>query len=109
MDRVAICDGGGFILYSQNAYNAPAFYLGQMEYGIETNKNIWDLMAQYQIPGLSVAYIKDWQVEWARGYGELEFGTQRAAYTTDLFNMASVSKPLSTIAILSLLEGMEPI
>ena len=33
-----------------------------------------DRMAYYKVPGVSIAMINDFQIEWAKGYGVLEAG-----------------------------------
>ena len=34
--------------------------------------NLVDRMAYYKVPGVSIAIINDFQIEWAKGYGVLE-------------------------------------
>jgi CubicO group peptidase (beta-lactamase class C family) len=56
------------------------------------------------IPGLSVAILRDQALTYARGFGyaEVEMGT--AASATTAYSIASLSKPLSAVVILRLVE-----
>ncbi len=57
-----------------------------------------------KVPGVSVAVINDYQVEWARGYGFLEMGKRELVNPKTLFQCASISKPVAAIAALRLVE-----
>ena len=105
LDRIALTSGGSFVLYGQSFYTGGNGFVGSMEYDIDDDENLWGLMEDMSIPGMSVAYISNWQVEWARGYGELERNSQRAVYTTDLFDLASCSKTLGAMTLMTLTEG----
>ena len=37
-------------------------------------------MLHYNVPGVSIAVINDYKVEWVKGYGVLEFGMERTSY-----------------------------
>ena len=66
---------------------------------------IQDRMRHYRVPGVSVAVIRDFKVEWARGYGVLENGSATAVNEETLFQAASLSKPLTAMGILSLIQA----
>jgi CubicO group peptidase (beta-lactamase class C family) len=61
-------------------------------------------MAELKVPGVSVAVIDHGQIAWARGYGVLEAGSKRAVTPQTLFQAASISKPVSAMAALSLVQ-----
>lgn len=62
-----------------------------------------DRMAMLHAPGISVAVIHGGKLAWARGFGVVRQGG--AAVTTDtLFQAASVSKMLTAMAVLTLVE-----
>jgi CubicO group peptidase (beta-lactamase class C family) len=61
-------------------------------------------MKHYKTPGLSIAVINDYQVEWARGYGFLENGGNTPVTAESLFQAGSISKPVSAMAALRLVE-----
>jgi CubicO group peptidase (beta-lactamase class C family) len=55
------------------------------------------LRKQFNVPGVSVAVIKDFKIEWARGYGvaDVDSGTPVTADT--MFQAASISKPVAAM------------
>ena len=57
-----------------------------------------------KVPGVSIAVINDYQIEWARGYGLLEMGRTELVNTKSLFQCASISKPVAAVAALRLVE-----
>ncbi len=56
------------------------------------------------VPGLSVAVIRDFQVHWTRAYGVADVVTAAPATPDTLFQAASISKPVSALAILRAVE-----
>jgi len=63
-----------------------------------------DRMEYYKVPGVSIAVINDYKIEWARGYGVLEAGETRPVTTEALFQAASISKPVTAVAVLKMVE-----
>jgi CubicO group peptidase (beta-lactamase class C family) len=62
-----------------------------------------DRMAALHVPGVSIAVIHDGKIEWARGYGTVSGGG--AAVTSEtLFQAASISKPVTAMAVLHLVQ-----
>ncbi len=61
-------------------------------------------MQHYHVPGVSIAVIHGGRVEWARGYGEREFGTGIRVDTSTLFQAGSISKPIAASGMLRLVE-----
>ena len=55
-------------------------------------------------PGVSVAVINNYQVEWAKAYGVADASTQSPATTSTRFQAASMSKPIACMAVLTLVE-----
>src|SRR4051812_4210939 len=66
--------------------------------------SIQERMTHYKVPGLSVAVINNGAIEWARGYGVVEAGGNHAVTTDTFFQAASISKPVSPMGALSLVE-----
>ena len=62
-------------------------------------------MAYYNVPGVSIAFINDLRVEWARGYGVLEAGERESVTPETLFQAASVAKPVVAVATLHYVES----
>ncbi len=63
-----------------------------------------DRMAHYRVPGLGLAVISDYRIEWARGYGEAQAGGAAPVDRETLFQAASISKAVSAVGFLSLVE-----
>lgn len=66
--------------------------------------NLKDRMEKYHVPGVSIAVINDSEIEWAKGYGLREVGGDSKVSLDTLFQAASISKPVSALATLKLVE-----
>ncbi len=60
-------------------------------------------MARDQTPGLSIAFMKD-DFVWAKGYGFADLENQSPAKAESAYRLASITKPMTAIAILQLAE-----
>ncbi len=56
------------------------------------------------VPGASLAVVKDGRLVVARGYGWADRGRKTPVKPTSLFRVASLSKPLTAVAVLQLVE-----
>jgi CubicO group peptidase (beta-lactamase class C family) len=65
---------------------------------------ILDRMRQLNVPGASVAVIRDFKVEWAKGYGVADRQTGAPVTPETLFQAASMSKPVAALGALKLVE-----
>ncbi|MBC7875327.1 MAG: serine hydrolase [Ferruginibacter sp.] len=65
---------------------------------------IEDRMTHSRAKGLSIAIIRDYKIEWAKGYGWADEGEQRKVNTSTRFQAASISKSLNSLGILKLAE-----
>jgi CubicO group peptidase (beta-lactamase class C family) len=63
-----------------------------------------DRMAALHVPGVSIAVIHDGKIEWARGFGVTRAGGPAVTPDT-LFQAASISKPVTALAVLHLAEA----
>lgn len=59
-------------------------------------------MQFYRVPGVSVAVINNGKIDWAKGYGVQETGVKKGITTETLFQAASISKPITAMAMLRL-------
>ena len=66
--------------------------------------SITERMNMYGAKGLSIAVIRDYKVEWAKGYGWADEEEQRKVSTSTRFQAASISKSLNSMGILKLVE-----
>ena len=62
------------------------------------------LMERFNVPGVSVAVIKDFRVHWARSYGVADRETGRPVLPNTPFQAASISKPVTAMAALRLVQ-----
>jgi len=62
-------------------------------------------MAERAVPGGALAVAKDRRLVYARGYGWADREKRLPARATSLFRLASVSKPITAVAVLKLVEG----
>jgi CubicO group peptidase (beta-lactamase class C family) len=61
-------------------------------------------MKVYRVPGLSIAVINDYGIEWEEGYGVLESGGTVRVTPDTLFQAASISKPVAAATALYYVE-----
>ncbi|HEU4324750.1 MAG TPA: serine hydrolase [Roseiflexaceae bacterium] len=61
-------------------------------------------MAARHTPGVSIAVVNDSAVEWARGFGLADAGSDAPVTPTTLFQAASISKPIAALAVMRLVE-----
>jgi N-acyl-D-amino-acid deacylase len=61
-------------------------------------------MTEHQIPGGALAIVKDGYVDYARGFGWADRDAKEPVQPDSLFRIASVSKPITAVAILKLME-----
>ena len=61
---------------------------------------IAELMARFNVPGVSIAVVRDHQIHWAKGYGIADVATGAPVDTGTMFQAASISKPVAAMAVL---------
>src|SRR5579859_1843114 len=61
-------------------------------------------MKHYNVAGLSVAVIDNYQIVWAKGYGYADKKEDRKVTTNTLFEPGSISKSLNAVGILQLAQ-----
>lgn len=66
--------------------------------------SIEERLRYYKVPGVSVAVIKDFKVEWARGYGFKDAESREPVTERTLFQAGSISKPVAAMTILKKVE-----
>lgn len=75
---------------------------------IENSPQMWTLeerMKFYHANGISIAVIKDYKIEWAKGYGWADSLEQKPVTTKTLFQAGSNSKSLNAVGVLKLVQG----
>src|SRR5215211_3724603 len=73
--------------------------------GMESyDQSVRDLMKKYAIPGGAVAVVRDGKLIYARGFGYADVENKTPVQPDALFRIASVSKPITGVAIMKLVE-----
>ena len=72
--------------------------------GADVGLGIGKRMAHYGVPAVGVAVISGGKLAWAHTWGTLEQGQTGSADTATRFQAASISKPVTAVAILRLVE-----
>lgn len=70
----------------------------------DVQMTIEDRMKYYKTPGVSIAVINDGKIAWARGYGVLEVEGKIPVTPETMFQAGSISKPVSAMAALRLVQ-----
>jgi CubicO group peptidase (beta-lactamase class C family) len=71
---------------------------------ITETMSLTDRMDYYHVPGVSIAVINDYEIEWAKGYGVLEAGGDEPVTPDTLFQAASNGKLLTAVAVMHYVE-----
>ena len=66
--------------------------------------SLMERMAFYHTPGVSIAVINDFRIEWARGFGVKEWGKSEPVIDTTLFQAGSIGKPIFAMAAMRLVQ-----
>lgn len=66
--------------------------------------SIQERMEYYKVPGVSIAFLNEGKIAWAKGYGFTSADNSRLVDELTLFQAASISKPLAAMAALALVE-----
>lgn len=69
--------------------------------------SLWTIeerMKHYGVPGMSIAVIDSFKIHWVKSYGVMDTADKRPVTDSTLFQAASISKPVFTMAALKLVE-----
>ena len=67
--------------------------------------NIIDRMKYYKVPGLSIAIIKDYKIDWAKSYGLADTINKTPVTTETMFSAGSISKFLMAVTALKMVDS----
>jgi CubicO group peptidase (beta-lactamase class C family) len=62
--------------------------------------NLAERMRHHKVPGVSIAFFSGGKILWTRVYGYADVAKMTPATSETLFQAASISKPISTLAML---------
>ena len=111
MVAVAVTILAGAIPAPTTAQTSPAEFLALIE-GPQGSQDenglgaltIQELLERFNVPGVSVAVIKDFEIHWAKGYGIADVETGMAVDVETMFQAASISKPVAAMAVLKAIQ-----
>lgn len=69
--------------------------------------NILDRMKYYKVPGVSIAVIKDYKIDWAKGYGLADTTKNIKVTTKTMFSAGSISKFVMAVTALKMVENRQ--
>jgi CubicO group peptidase (beta-lactamase class C family) len=69
--------------------------------------NILDRMKYYKVPGVSIAVIKDYKIDWAKGYGLADTIKNSKVTTETMFSAGSISKFVMAVTALKMVDNKE--
>ena len=75
-----------------------------VETGLLLTETITDRMEAHDVPGLSIAVVNDFDIEWSKGYGVLELGGNQPVSPDSLFQAGSISKVVTAVGALHYVE-----
>lgn len=111
---LAFVFGSGCVAHNQSVLPDAEDRIRRVESGLLTHNivrgesplplTIDERLRFYHVPGVSVAVINNGRLEWARAWGEAQFGTGIPVDTSTLFQAASISKPVTAAGALQLVE-----
>lgn len=110
MMRMRCCAMGTALLLTvatgSVAQDTPADFIERIENVQHPNRQGLDpftldeIMVRFNVPGVSVAVIRDFEIHWAREYGIADVQSGTPVEATTLFQAASISKPVAAMAVL---------
>ena len=68
------------------------------------DRMIHDFMKKHHVPGCALAVTDHGRLVHARGYGHADVATRQKVTPTSLFRIASISKPITAVAVLQLVQ-----
>jgi CubicO group peptidase (beta-lactamase class C family) len=69
--------------------------------------NIIERMRYYKVPGATIAVIKDFKIDWAKGYGLADTLKKIPVTTETMFSAGSISKFLMAVTALKMVESKQ--
>jgi len=99
------------LLGAAPAQDGTAALIARIEAPQTPNRQGWDpyslqqLMERFGVPGMSLAIIKGRQIDIAKAYGRADVTAGSPVTTETTFQAASISKPVTALAVMRLVEA----
>lgn len=99
------CGGGGGLTPKYTVPDAELPVTGPSVAGSERlDRNVTALLKKWNVPGISVAIVKDGKLVLAKGYGYSDLEAKIPMQPDTMFRIGSTSKTLTAVAVLQLVE-----
>lgn len=108
---IVLVVAGALLSAAPRAQDDAAALLAKIEGAQAPNRQGWDpytipqLMERFNIPGVSIAIIKDSQIHATKTYGTADVTTNAPVTSETMFQAASISKPVTAFAVMRLVEA----
>jgi CubicO group peptidase (beta-lactamase class C family) len=102
---------GGVWFGIGEAQDPAAAQIAQVEGAQSPNRQGFDpytiegMMKWFHVPGVSMAVVRDFQVQWAKTYGVADVATNAPVTSETRFQAASISKPVTAFAVLRAVDA----
>ena len=70
----------------------------------ETTGNLSEQMQELNVPGVNIAVINNFEIEWTKCFGVKDIRTQEQVSINTLFEAGSATKTLTAVAVLNAVE-----
>ena len=108
---VLMVSAGLLLLSAQKAPDSVAAQIARIEGPQSPNRQGFDpytipeMMKRFHVPGVSMAVVRDFQVQWTKTYGLADVVTNAPVTPETRFQAASISKPVTAFAVLRAVEA----
>ncbi|MBA7654469.1 D-aminopeptidase [subsurface metagenome] len=82
----------------ENGLLPPVLIKGEQPY------TLTERMKYYKVPGISIAVIKDFKIQWGKHYGVMDRDTKEPVTNKTMFGVGSLSKAVAAMVILKKVE-----
>src|SRR5581483_10078179 len=93
----------GAAVLREKAVEENLHYLAAIKGRPDPGMSLLDQMSRLHVPGVSIAVIHEKRIDWSKGYGVTRLGGPAVSAST-LFSAASMSKPVTAMAVLRLVQ-----
>jgi CubicO group peptidase (beta-lactamase class C family) len=93
----------GGLLLALNAVRKPPVIRLSVD-DAATRDRVQERLAYHKVPGVSIAVVQDGRIVLARGFGVVEAGGEKPLTDQTRFQAASISKPVTALAALRLVQ-----
>lgn len=112
MKLTALIAGVAAVLFSVGQAQEPiATQIARVEAAQSPNRQgfdpytIQEMMKLFHVPGVSIAVVRDFKVQWTKTYGAADVVTDAPVTQETRFQAASISKPVTAFAVLRAVDS----